>query len=39
MCIYRKAFVLIPISNQLNIEGCNLIFTMSLNASDFEMDG
>ena len=40
MCIYRKAFVLKPISNQLNIvEGCNLIFTMFLNASYFEMDG
>ena len=40
MCIYRKAFVLKSISNQLNIlGGCNLSFTKSLNTSYCEVDG
>ena len=40
MCIYRKAFVFKPISNQLNIlVGYNLSFTKFLNTSYFEMDG
>ena len=40
MCIYRKAFVFKPISNQLIIlVGCNLSFTKSLKTSYFEMDG
>ena len=40
MCIYRKALVFKPISNQLNIlVGCNLSFTKPLNTSYFEMDG
>ena len=34
MCIYRKAFVFKPISNQLNI-----LANKSLNSSFFEMDG
>ena len=40
ICIYRKAFVFTPTSNQLNVlVGCNLSFTKSLNTSYFEMDG
>ena len=40
MCIFRKAFVFEPISNQLNIlVGCKLGLTNSLNTSYFEMDG
>ena len=40
MCIYRKAVVFKPISNQLNIlVGFNSSFTKSLNTSNFEIDG
>ena len=40
MCIYRKAFVFKPISNQLNIlVGYNLSFIKFLSTSYFEMDG
>ena len=39
MCIYRKAFVFKPISNQSNIlVGCNLSSNKSLNTSGFEMN-
>ena len=39
MCIYRKAFVFKPVSNQLHIlVGCNLSFTKSLNTSHIEME-
>ena len=36
----KHVFTFKPISNQFNIlVGCNLSFTNSLNASNFEMDG
>ena len=39
MCIYRKAFVFKPISNQLHIlVGWNLSFIKSLNTSYLKMD-
>lgn len=40
MCIYIKAFVFKPMSNQLNsLLGYNLSFTSSLNTFFLEMDG
>ena len=40
LCNYKEEVVFKPINSQLNIlVDCNLSFTMSLNASMFEVDG